>query len=524
MTTRRRLWIARAAVAAVSLILSLAAAEGIARLVAPSTWVVLDGAGETPPYQPADGVLGYEPVPGVAPFNGLGLRDHKYDLEKRPGARRVLVLGDSVAYGPGLDLDETFDNQLEQRLATAPGGPVEVLNLAVPGYNSEQEAAILRSRGLDLDPDLVLVAWAVNDFGRSRVWVRDGEQMVEAVSDGPSVRLVGGALPGAQIWLLRRSTLARLGASAWARPGRGGAALDMDVAANSLALLDIAAACAEQGRGVLYALFPALGGTDEDAAALCTAIELLQANGLPYLDLTPTLQGAPVQQLRRYPADPVHLSPLACELAAVAVQDVLLAQGFDPVGLDGPRELVVGRVVRDEGSKAAAGGRPPDDSRDGEERDTPDLGEGGDPLTGAERFGVPPGASGTGVEILVERFGVARCGVDLCLGVRLSEAPQGRLHVMVSFKPEGPTGEAGRITVPTDGNGQVDVGHGRPLDAAVSARWEGPELRVRVPLADLHPVHGGASFVVSSPKLESVAGPALRYPESSPLGFRVDPR
>jgi hypothetical protein len=95
--------------------------------------------------------------------NALGFRGPEV-APKRPGEFRIVVLGDSFTFGPGVAEEEIFTSLLQARLArTHP--QAKVINLAVEGYNVLQYAAVLEEVGLGLDPDLVLVAlFPVNDF------------------------------------------------------------------------------------------------------------------------------------------------------------------------------------------------------------------------------------------------------------------------------------------------------------------------------------------------------------------------
>jgi len=95
--------------------------------------------------------------------NALGFRGAEV-AAKQPGEYRVVVLGDSMTFGPGIADERLYTAQLEQKLrARHPG--VRVLNLAVEGYNILQYEAVLHEVALALEPDLVLVAlFPVNDF------------------------------------------------------------------------------------------------------------------------------------------------------------------------------------------------------------------------------------------------------------------------------------------------------------------------------------------------------------------------
>jgi lysophospholipase L1-like esterase len=73
---------------------------------------------------------------------------------------RVLVLGDSYAFGFGVNDDETFPHRLGELL----GGRADVLNFGVPAYDLAQQVALLREKGLAYHPDVVVLAVHPNDF------------------------------------------------------------------------------------------------------------------------------------------------------------------------------------------------------------------------------------------------------------------------------------------------------------------------------------------------------------------------
>lgn len=107
----------------------------------------------------------YELRAGYPDHNAAGYRDHEYAREKKPGAYRVVGLGDSYTYGDGVKRDETFLKVAERMLAAEIGeGKVEVLNLGLPGSNTAMQAAMLAERTAAWDPDLVVIQWCRNDF------------------------------------------------------------------------------------------------------------------------------------------------------------------------------------------------------------------------------------------------------------------------------------------------------------------------------------------------------------------------
>jgi len=95
-------------------------------------------------------------------INSLGFRGHEQTSWGHPETRRVVLLGDSYAFGLGVDQDETPAAQLEARLQGTCGS-VAVLNLGVPGYHTGQESALAERVGFDLDPNLMVLLYYAND-------------------------------------------------------------------------------------------------------------------------------------------------------------------------------------------------------------------------------------------------------------------------------------------------------------------------------------------------------------------------
>jgi lysophospholipase L1-like esterase len=96
--------------------------------------------------------------------NALGLRGPERTLGKPPDTARILVLGDSFAFGFGVAQEKMFSAELE-RLLRERGLRVEVLSSGVPGWSLDNELVYLRGEGFGLDPDLILIATCENDLG-----------------------------------------------------------------------------------------------------------------------------------------------------------------------------------------------------------------------------------------------------------------------------------------------------------------------------------------------------------------------
>ncbi|MBK7645031.1 MAG: SGNH/GDSL hydrolase family protein [Planctomycetes bacterium] len=96
--------------------------------------------------------------------NSLGMRGPELAVPRDPRSLRIGVLGDSVAFGIGLPYESTWSRVCVDELGRAlPARPFELLNCAVSGYSSRDEACVLESKLLPLDPDLVIVGYFLND-------------------------------------------------------------------------------------------------------------------------------------------------------------------------------------------------------------------------------------------------------------------------------------------------------------------------------------------------------------------------
>ena len=105
--------------------------------------------------------------PGV-PFldsrlNTMGFNDVEHARDRPAGVRyRIAALGDSMVFGV-VPYAANYLTLLESALA--PEGPVEVVNMGVPGTTPRDYLSILVNEGLAFEPDLVLVSFFIgNDF------------------------------------------------------------------------------------------------------------------------------------------------------------------------------------------------------------------------------------------------------------------------------------------------------------------------------------------------------------------------
>lgn len=89
----------------------------------------------------------------------------EYSLEKPANTLRVIGIGDSYMTSWGIKPDETYLSLLHEKLSTslAPKN-IEVLNFAVPGYNTAIEKDVLITKALAYNPDLIIIGYVGNDM------------------------------------------------------------------------------------------------------------------------------------------------------------------------------------------------------------------------------------------------------------------------------------------------------------------------------------------------------------------------
>jgi len=168
-----RILLPRAGLAAFGILLALALGELAARvLLRPGAVSDLRGLHEVRPdrgwlYGLRPGAEGRVSETGDALYriNEDGFRGPRHARPRPDGVSRMLVLGDSVSFGYGVEEADAFPRVLERELAArVPSRAVEVVNLGVGGYNPWNETQLLVDVGLGYQPDLVLAQFCINDL------------------------------------------------------------------------------------------------------------------------------------------------------------------------------------------------------------------------------------------------------------------------------------------------------------------------------------------------------------------------
>jgi len=106
---------------------------------------------------------------GHVRLNSLGFRDREFSMGKANGVYRIAVVGDSFAFGLGIEEKDRFGNILQWYLNNEKGSRFEVLNFGRAGFQPEDEIEAMKRFVFALKPDFILLQWFVNDvMGRTK--------------------------------------------------------------------------------------------------------------------------------------------------------------------------------------------------------------------------------------------------------------------------------------------------------------------------------------------------------------------
>ncbi|MFH2204815.1 MAG: hypothetical protein ABIJ96_17000 [Elusimicrobiota bacterium] len=99
---------------------------------------------------------------GKAEFriNPYGFRGREIPRKKPPGVFRILFLGDSITLGGRLPEEEIFVERVGRTLGD---GEYQVINAGFGDIGLAEEDEVLRTTGIGLEPDLVVLCWYLND-------------------------------------------------------------------------------------------------------------------------------------------------------------------------------------------------------------------------------------------------------------------------------------------------------------------------------------------------------------------------
>jgi lysophospholipase L1-like esterase len=249
-------------------------------------------------------------------------RDRLDSPEKSRGVVRILVLGDSYTWGANVQSPQTYPKLLEWLLNTATDGKrYEVLNGAVSGASTEDELSQLRT-AWDVRPDLVVFGYFINDPDTGPV--------------PPEILQLQKRLMATPVWVQNLRRYSRLVYWAdyrrWTRRFRRA----QEHYIRSLydprgrpwqrhrqVVAQVGQECRSHGVPCLFVIWPHLGfplNPDYPFQDIHRQVHrLLQAEGLPWLDLLSVFWGMDTDRLQAVPALDPHPSEIAHRVAAEAL-------------------------------------------------------------------------------------------------------------------------------------------------------------------------------------------------------------
>lgn len=130
-------------------------------------------------------------------LNSAGFREVEFPDRKAPAVFRIICLGDSWTFGHNVAQDEAYPQRLRALLKQEfPEANFEILNIGVPGYSSYQGVKLLK-RFTTLEPDVVVIAYAINDLGMTGFHAED-------ISAVKVVKKIAGLMEHVELYKLLR--------------------------------------------------------------------------------------------------------------------------------------------------------------------------------------------------------------------------------------------------------------------------------------------------------------------------------
>jgi hypothetical protein len=264
---------------------------------------------------------GYAPVNTnrrfMRPKNSRGYRDLERTEAKPSGVRRMLSLGDSFTWGASVEFEDAYPQRLERGLRRRRREAWQVVNLALPGMNTVDEAAQLESEGLAYRPDVVLLGFVLNDSEdataaearRAQEWAEPKEKPRGLLDRSALVRLVR-----ARLWATAENRRRISGYKSMYADGAPGW-----IAARK-ALARMGARCREKGVPFVVAIFPLFGNPLDDRYPFpeihAKVAQAAAEAGAKVVDLLPAYRGLRWELLVVNGADDEHPNEIAHRIAA----------------------------------------------------------------------------------------------------------------------------------------------------------------------------------------------------------------
>lgn len=260
-------------------------------------------------------------------FNSEGWRDAEHEQQRPPGTYRILGLGDSYLMGQGVRPEDVFLKQLEDWLSEQLTAPrIETINTGQSAYNTALELQLLEKRGLDFQPNLVLLCFVPNDVEPD---VFTDQPKVEFFTEFTSSYVTDDWLtPHSALWTWVKRKVA------YQILGRRHLRASIDSYREDSAkwdycrtsLLGIRDTCEQSGTDLVVAIFPFFVNLDGDYPFQFIHDQvrgLCEEHGIPVLDLRESFRDYEGPELWVHPTDQ-HPNEVAHQIAAEALGEFLI--------------------------------------------------------------------------------------------------------------------------------------------------------------------------------------------------------
>jgi lysophospholipase L1-like esterase len=281
-------------------------------------------------------------------INSLGFRGPEVIQPKPADRLRLLVLGDSITMGEGVEDEETYVRRLE--LALREGTPgVDVVNGGVGDTGTREQIDLLKERGLALDPDVIIVGFYLNDSRPpwgfagelgARGWLRRHSRLADVlyqkltmwrwVQQQGEDRLAWISVSRKMDWPKDQAEFSTLVSAAkydW------GSAWDPDswssLYPQFVELKTLAESGRRDGRKIVFVVFPVayqVYPPYDSGFPQAHAREMASKLGFYYLDLLPLLRAHAVQSREPLFYDVCHPTPAGHALIARDIADFIKAK------------------------------------------------------------------------------------------------------------------------------------------------------------------------------------------------------
>lgn len=104
--------------------------------------------------------------------NEFGFSDTNHQRRRKPGKKRIAVLGDSFVHGDGIQTKDIWSHKLQEKFKHAGRDDVEILTWGLSGWSTQDQLKFLKEKGKDFEIDTLIIGHVTNDPDMKRVKIK----------------------------------------------------------------------------------------------------------------------------------------------------------------------------------------------------------------------------------------------------------------------------------------------------------------------------------------------------------------